>query len=745
MAETDPVKYFKSEIKRLNYYNSQFLKEEDFRDEQLYHNQMRYFHNRALHTWGIVQGLEVKPVAGTSKVTVAPGIAIDRLGREIVLPAETDAIGLDTFSASSQVYITIKYGEVFDQGDKDLQSTSKLYTRTTERPEVNQTQDDPAADAPEIVLAIVGLDKDKAIARIDTAVRRYAGSRIGLSADGKEFSLYADSAGVWHFADGAKGADRLSIDGNGNLNVTGGNIQLDTGREVFFKDNGQIRSSDNNHCILFRRTENKLEVREFGDIIFSPGANKGEETAKVVISSSGNVGIGTPTPGFPLSLPNSLGDKVALWGQSGNHYGFGIQNALLQIHTDTVGSDVAFGYGSSGSFTETMRVKGNGNVGIGRDPVGGAKLDVNGEVRALVLRIADGNGTVYPDNWIGIANNIEGTTNWLHVGGITDNGERRLGLIGSRIFMSGNVGIGTVPAVGRLNIAEATGTTHGPNAGTIVLDHDNSGGASSIVFRSKVNRGSDYGFIQYQDAETVGASGESARLVIGTSNDPDDHLILQPSGNVGIGTMTPAVKLSINGPGTNAYQTDLWIENNMHAQGYEKLAQGGRGRLRVGTTWYYVGIYADNSSTGAANDLILGASSGNVRIGPGSDSVQNLLVPNGTIKIGGDLYVPGASTNTRIVAGTVNASGQSFFGTGCSISKKGTGLYQIDFSPAFPNYPAASVTQIFPSVSDFGGGGDTRDNAVIVGLNQNSMKVKTGGSDGSAGDRSFTFVVVGPR
>ena len=28
-------------------------------------------------------------------------------------------------------------------------------------------------------------------------------------------------------------------------------------------------------------------------------------------------------------------------------------------------ADIAFGYGSSGSFTERMRIKGNGNVGIG--------------------------------------------------------------------------------------------------------------------------------------------------------------------------------------------------------------------------------------------------------------------------------------------------------------------------------------------------------------------------------------------
>jgi len=99
----------------------------------------------------------------------------------------------------------------------------------------------------------------------------------------------------------------------------------------------------------------------------------------------------------------------------------------------------------------------------------------------------------------------------------------------------------------RLTISEATGTTRGANTGTLILDHENSGGASSIVFRSKINRGSDYGYIQYQDAARVGGSGESARLIIGTSNDTDDHLILSPTGNVGIGTTTPGAKLEVNG------------------------------------------------------------------------------------------------------------------------------------------------------------------------------------------------------
>ena len=80
-----------------------------------------------------------------------------------------------------------------------------------------------------------------------------------------------------------------------------------------------------------------------------------------------NVGIGTTTPGFALNFASTLGNKISLYGNSGNHYGFGVQGGLLQIHSDAAAADIVFGYGSSTSLTENMRIKGNGNVGIGNN------------------------------------------------------------------------------------------------------------------------------------------------------------------------------------------------------------------------------------------------------------------------------------------------------------------------------------------------------------------------------------------
>ena len=125
-----------------------------------------------------------------------------------------------------------------------------------------------------------------------------------------------------------------------------------------------ILTPDNNESgLLFGRTSNAAH----GGIVYNNSTTlnglqfrTSNNVTRMVIDQTGNVGIGNTTPGFPLNFAPTLGDKVSLWGNFGAHYGFGIQNALLQIHTDAVGADIAFGYGTSSSFTETARMKGNG-------------------------------------------------------------------------------------------------------------------------------------------------------------------------------------------------------------------------------------------------------------------------------------------------------------------------------------------------------------------------------------------------
>jgi hypothetical protein len=71
---------------RVNYFDGQLLDADDLRDEQDYHRGRHQRLGRLAVGSGVLCGLEVT-VTGDGQVVVAPGIAIDGLGREIVVPA----------------------------------------------------------------------------------------------------------------------------------------------------------------------------------------------------------------------------------------------------------------------------------------------------------------------------------------------------------------------------------------------------------------------------------------------------------------------------------------------------------------------------------------------------------------------------------------------------------------------------------------------------------------------------------
>ena len=96
-------------------------------------------------------------------------------------------------------------------------------------------------------------------------------------------------------------------------------------------------------------------------VMVSPWVNAGTDLNYIL----GNIGIGEQDPAYPINFASTLGDKISLYGATANHYGLGIQGGQLQIYSDASTSDITFGYGSSTAFTETVRIKGNGNVGFG--------------------------------------------------------------------------------------------------------------------------------------------------------------------------------------------------------------------------------------------------------------------------------------------------------------------------------------------------------------------------------------------
>jgi hypothetical protein len=248
-----------------------------------------------------------------------------------------------------------------------------------------------------------------------------------------------------------------------------------------------------------------------------------------------------------------------------------------------------------------------------------------------------------------------------------------------RITSAGNVGFGTSSPAARLDVMGAANIWSGSRlavpsgymaagsltAGNIVANFGGGTGWNANTAGLMLET-LDNTEISVHDSQTRLASfmyyegGAANRMTIGRDMGWGAVGTVSINGNVGVGTNAPGVKLAVNGAGRNVYSTDAWIENNMHIQGNEAISQGGgRGRMRLGTAWGYVGMYAESSSAGAANDLVLGAGSGTVRVGPGGPSVQNFIVPNGRIGVGTSAPAVALDVNGDIrVSGNINAKYQ---------------------------------------------------------------------------------------
>ncbi len=144
-------------IKRLHYFDHQFLVEADFTGEQQYHLNMRRRLNRLLHTFGIGEGLEVAK-SSNKTVTVRPGTAIDRSGQEMIVETDqvVDLSNTAQFSAGAIVYITIAYSE--HTSDSVTATGVTGDTRSTELPALAASTTVPSTDGSVVWLAKFSMD-----------------------------------------------------------------------------------------------------------------------------------------------------------------------------------------------------------------------------------------------------------------------------------------------------------------------------------------------------------------------------------------------------------------------------------------------------------------------------------------------------------------------------------------------------------------------------------------------------------
>ncbi|NES77323.1 MULTISPECIES: hypothetical protein [Okeania] len=359
-----------TEIKRLNYFTSQFLVENDFRDEQAYHRRMRHLHNRSLHTWGVVTGLEINK-SGDKQVSVNNGMAIDSEGKEIVVleeqPADIKTVSLSEFAAGSTVYITLAVQDFEDEADSYTLGSEIKYTRTTERPQLETSSTQPADDGAVVLLAEVQLDDsgNVDVDTIDNSVRRLASVHIPPGAEfsgplniqdalsvggnvdiGGNLTVSGDFAVTGNVNTPLNVTNNVSIGGNltvsGNLEITGDVIARDT---EHIEGNVSLGNDDNDEVSIngVLRSTHSSGILQIDDALNVTGPLTVSGGNWNLTTTEGDLKIGNNTHRLKIGVAtsgNGAGD-VRICAQGGTH--------RLML----------------GSNTADVLTVQNGNVGIG--------------------------------------------------------------------------------------------------------------------------------------------------------------------------------------------------------------------------------------------------------------------------------------------------------------------------------------------------------------------------------------------
>jgi hypothetical protein len=719
------------ELSRMRYFDGLFLNAEDYSLDQEFYLRLQRLHNRYLHTWGIVSGLKVVPVAGESmKVKVQEGVALNQVvltdaatkksesvSQEILIYEghPDNPVDLSEYNANESIYIMVSYEEVMADRNNERGQGEEIHI--WERGRISHSNQLPEEPSKYIVLARIVPRNDGSSTVIDsdcifdygidakrTPLRVYAGAagkklvteRLVMKAKSDDAmedmaqneeslasmpSIYTLQGGqilqvdapVTYFTGDVHIAQDVTLMGElymqskdksqSELRIMNSFVEVnspdengefsglkDGGLEVYRGDGGandaRIVWVENEQCFK-AGLGNDLKKIAYGDgwdsLIAGGLADSLHKHGNLSGMNGGSLGFNDDGRLYSDS-DLAIKDDKTIWLKAANRTTVDSRQGLAwfgkgkTFANAEVEGPVLFGSGGGVLGTRDLANgvqvdkavvswSSSGNVGIGpRKPLED-NLDVDGSLRILSgknpLRFTSV-WSAFPDDKINGAEICNDTS--YH---------KALMLVGNQ-----SAGQGRKVAVwDRLDVNGFLYVNGKMQASQEIIPSVGRGEHNGIIFPGDPGGGSgDLAWIKY-----FPRTGEDCTLEIGTSNDANDHISLNASGNVGISTLTPRDKLEVAG-------------------GLRILTGAGQNPVRFTSNWQGFPDQAPNQAE-ISNDngvykslMIVGNTSagGRRRVSVWDDlDVNGYLKVNGGALISGDLQI-----NGTIKAAVLNFDGR---------------------------------------------------------------------------------------
>ena len=455
-------------------------------------------------------------------------------------------------------------------------------------------------------------------------------------------------------------------------------------------------------------------------------------TEKMRITSGGNVGIGTTSPSYKLSIQGSAGiEQSEEYFYFNSSYSIG-SNARGKIRA--VGAGGGSGYGGDLRFSsrasnnvwneDVMTISNNGNVGIGTTSPS-EKLHISGNT--LVT------GTLEVDT----VNNGVGDFLTRTAGGIVT---RRTAAevrsdIGAQAALTNPVtGTGTLNFVSKFT---STGSTLGNSQ---IFDNGTSVGIGTSGPLNKVDivssNNDSFGAITVRPSNqtqtlSLGWQGVSASLNFIVNAGASERMRITSVGNTGINTSIPETRLQIE-------DITKVLTNNVSgvAQGTLSLVSTDAQAANIGASLVFGGNYIDSNSTRIAYAAITGRKSNGTT--SNADGYLSFLtwrttglteamritsagnVGIGTNSAGTRLYVDYTTNGSDGIVSRNLSSGTSAFGYVGAYNNLTNGIDLRSYSSTHASLPSTSVIQ-----SSSGQTGGT----IIIQSGANPIRFNTNASE----------------